>query len=269
MLKRPQWVALGVVFLLALVLLNLPDRLADRVKVVLGTLFLPLFGLVGSAQQLAGEAARAVAPRGALAREIEQVRRENQELRLQLDRVRAVEEENRRLRELLGWTRASPWRARVCAVLARDPVAWWRSLHVDAGSRDGLRPGLPVVTPEGLVGRVDRVGPATAEVVLLGDPRCRVSVVVRETGETGILGNLAAGVLDHRLVELTHLPRNLAVRPGQTVFTSGLGGVFPPGIFVGTVADTRSVGYGLYSEARVKLAVDTGRLREVIVLLLP
>jgi rod shape-determining protein MreC len=267
MFKRPQWVAFGAVALVGLVLLNLPDQLAARLKIALGALFLPLFGLVGSAQHLAAETARTFTPRAELGRQLEALRRENQRLQLELARAREALEENQRLRQLLGWTRASPWKTRVCTVLARDPEAWWRALHIDAGARDGLRPGLPVVTPEGLVGRVDRVAHATAEVVLVGDPRCRVAVVVRETGETGVLTTHSAGVLDHRLVDLTHLPRNFAVRPGQSVFTSGLGGVFPPGLPVGTVVDTRSVGYGLYAEARVKLHADPARLREVIVLL--
>lgn len=267
MFKRPQWVAFGAVALAVLVLWNLPDRLAARVKIAIGALFLPLFGLVGSAQHLATEAARAAVPRAELERQLEVLRQENLRLQLELSRAGAVFEENQRLRQLLAWRPAGPWRTRVCSVLARDPEAWWHSLHIDAGAREGLRPGLPVVVPEGLVGRVDQVGPTTAEVVLLGDPRCRVAVVVRETGETGILATRSTGVWDHRLVDLTHLPHRLAAQPGQTVFTSGLGGVFPPGLPVGTVVDTRSVGYGLYSEARVRLYADPSRLREVIVLL--
>jgi rod shape-determining protein MreC len=123
-----------------------------------------------------------------------------------------------------------------------------------------------VVCADGLVGRIDAVGPSTSEAILIGDPKCRVAVVVRETGEHGVLSSVSAGVLDHRLVDLTHLPRNTALRPGQTVFTSGLGGLFPAGIPVGTVVDVRSVGYGLYTEARVKLGADTSRLHELLVL---
>jgi rod shape-determining protein MreC len=267
MLERPQLAAFAAIALVSLVLLNLPDHVAARAKVLLGGCFLPLFGLVGSVHTLAGDAAGLAVPRGELLRQLRERDRQNQTLRLELDRIRASEEENRRLRQLVGWQQASPWKSKPCRVLARDTANWWRTLQVDAGTRDGLRPGLPVVVPEGLVGRLDRVGFASAEVVLVGDPKCRVSVVVRETGETGVLSVLSHGVLDHRLVDLTHLPRNIALRPGQTVYTSGLGGVFPAGIPVGSLVDARSVSYGLYSEARVKLAADTSRLREVLVLL--
>ena len=89
-----------------------------------------------------------------------------------------------------------------------SPATGWRTLLIDRGSRDGLRPNLPVISPEGLVGRVAEVGPSTAQVVFVGDPKCRVAVVVRETGEQGVITAPSAGVLDHRLVDLTHLPRN-------------------------------------------------------------
>jgi rod shape-determining protein MreC len=67
------------------------------------------------------------------------------------------------------------------------------------------------------------------------------------------------------LVDLTHLPRSSVLKAGQTLYTSGLGGVFPPGILVGTIVDSRSVGYGLYTEARVRIAADTSRAQEVMV----
>jgi rod shape-determining protein MreC len=68
-------------------------------------------------------------------------------------------------------------------------------------------------------------------------------------------------------MDLTHLPRNTNLKPGQTVCTSGLGGVFPPGIPVGTIIDWRTVGYGLYTEARVKLSADLNRSQELMVML--
>jgi rod shape-determining protein MreC len=140
-------------------------------------------------------------------------------------------------------------------------------VRIDAGQRDGVRVDAPVLTAEGLVGRVSAAAHTTSQVVLIGDPKCQVAVVVRETGEQGVLSAISVGVLDHRLVDLTHLPRNSALKPGQTVYTSGLGGIFPAGLAVGAIVDSRSVGYGLYTEARVKLAVDSSRLEDVMVML--
>lgn len=267
MFRKPQLIALGGVVVLVLVLLNLPEPTAARAKLAVSSLFLPLFGLVSSGQRLVSEAGRAVLPRALVLRELSELRAQNRTLHLQVNQLRAAAAENDRLRELVAWQRASPWKSRACRVIARDTTDWWRTVRIDVGSREGARPGLPVVSAEGLlVGRLDTVGWATSDVVLVGDPKCRVSVVVRESRETGVLTTPSVGVLDHRLVDLTHLPRNTALRPGQTVHTSGLGGYFPAGLPVGTVVDTRSVGYGLYSEARVRLFADSSRLQEVIVL---
>ena len=103
-----------------------------------------------------------------------------------------------------------------------------------------------------------------SQVVLLGDPNCPVAVrVENETGDTGVVG--ASGPFDGSLVELNFY-RSTNVKPGQNVVTTGQGGVFPSGIPVGKIVDSRSVGYGLYTEARVKLAVNQNALHEVWVL---
>lgn len=268
MFKKPQLIALGAVVLVVLVLLNLPEPAAAKTKLAVSSLFLPLFGLVNTAQRVAKDTGRAVLPRTLLLRELSDVTAENRVLHLQVAQLRAADAENRRLRQVIGWKESSPWKSRVCRVLARDTASWWRTVRIEFGTQDGARAGLPVVSAEGfLLGRIDAAGWGSSEVILVGDPKCRVSVVVQENRELGVLATPAAGVLDHRIVDLTHLPRNTALRPGQTVQTSGQGGYFPQGIPVGTVVDTRSVGYGLYSEARVKLFADSSRVEEVMVLL--
>jgi rod shape-determining protein MreC len=268
MFRKPQLIAVGAVLLVVLVLLNLPEQPAARTRLAVSSLFLPLFGLVSTAQRVVSEVRRAVVPRTLLLREVSELRAENRTLHLQVAQLRAADAENQRLRRVVGWQQASPWKSKACRVIARDTADWWRTVRIELGSRDGARSGLPVVSGEGLLlGRLDTVGWAVSVVVLVGDPKCRVSVVVRESGETGVLTTPSAGVLEHRLVDLTHLPRNTALRPGQTVHTSGLGGYFPAGIPVGTVVDTRSVGFGLYSEARVRLFADSSRIEEVLVLL--
>lgn len=268
MSSRPHVVALGGVAVLVLVLLGLREPAAAGVKSAIGSLFLPLFGVVGSGQELVGRVGTSLTPRSGLLRELSDLRRQNERLRLQALQGAEASRENDRLRALLGWSKSGAWTGKAARVIGRDTASWWRTLRIDVGERDGVRSNLPVITPEGLVGRVGAVGRTTSEVVLVGDPTCRVSVYVQETGEQGVLSAASSGVLDHRLVDLTHLPRNTVLRPGQMVFTGGMGGVFPSGLPVGTIVDHRSVGYGLYTEARVKLRVDTARIREVMVLLL-
>jgi rod shape-determining protein MreC len=267
MLNKPYWIGFAVVLLVALALLNLPEQASRRVRLTVSGLFVPLFGLAGSGQTLAERASDLTASRRALLNELSALRRENLELRLRATQQAEALRENERLRELVAWQRQTPWKHKVARVIARDPEDWWRTVWIDLGARDGLRPDLPVLTPGGLVGRTGEVGHTRTQVWLVGDPKCRVAVLVREAGENGVITAFSTSVLDHRLVDLTNLPRQSALRPGQTVQTSGLGGVFPPGIPVGTIVDSRSVGFGLYTEARVKMAADTSRLREVVVLM--
>ena len=103
---------------------------------------------------------------------------------------------------------------------------------------------------------------------MIGDPNCRVSALVDNPAhDTGIIG--ASGPVDTSLVELTYLSGGANLKAGQNVFTSGMGGVFPKGIPVGQVMDSRPVEFGLYTEARVKLSADLGALEQVWVLLNP
>jgi rod shape-determining protein MreC len=123
---------------------------------------------------------------------------------------------------------------------------------------------MAVLTADGLlVGRINQVGLSTAQVVLVGDPNCRVAAFVQETRDNGIIEPGTATVLDPSLVDLTHLDRNSSVRPGHHVLTSGLGGVFPQGIMLGQIIETNSIGFGLYCEAKVKLAANLRHLEEV------
>jgi len=265
-LKRPHYIALSLVVLLTLVVLNLPSQTASGLKLALGSLFLPLFGLTSSTQQLASRSVDTLTPRGELIRQNEQLRRENQELRLLAMQGQEAARENGRLRDLVGWQRQAPWKLKLARVVSREPANWWRAVQIDLGSKDGLREDLPVLTKEGLVGRISFVSFARSQLLLVGDPNCRVSALVEnEKRDIGILG--AAGPLENDLVELTYLPRAAEVKPGQAVVTSGLGGVFPKGIPIGRIVDSRPAEYGLYAQARVKLAVNPDALEEVWVLM--
>ncbi len=121
------------------------------------------------------------------------------------------------------------------------------------------------MTQDGLIGRISSVGYSRSQVILIGDPNCRVSALVKNTAQdTGILS--ASGPLNSSLADLTYLTSGANLKSGEQVITSGIGGVFPRGIPVGEVVDSRPVEFGLYTEARVKLNVNLGALEEVLVL---
>jgi len=122
-----------------------------------------------------------------------------------------------------------------------------------------------VLTADGLVGHVSAVGLTRSQVVLLGDPYCRVSALVENPAhDLGIIS--PGGPLDSSLVELSYLSGNAVLKPGESVVTSGEGGIYPRGIPVGQVVDSQTVEFGLYTEARVKLSANLGALDQVWVL---
>ncbi|MBI3192453.1 MAG: rod shape-determining protein MreC, partial [Pedosphaera parvula] len=204
-------------------------------------------------------------PRRVLLTQSDELRRENQQLRLQALQGEAALRENDRLRRALGWRQQNRWKMKLAQVIGRDPANWWRTIQIDLGSRDGVKENLPVRTAEGLVGRVGAVGYSRSQVVLVGDPNCQVAVLLQDTRETGVIAP-SSTKLDPAIVDLTYLSRNVQMHPGQVVVTSGLGGIFPKGIPLGAVVDSRSAEYGLYTEARVKLFASLTQLEEVWVM---
>lgn len=267
MLKRSHYIALGLVAVLALVVFNLPGRTAARLKLAVGSLFIPLFGLLGASQQAVAKASDAMLPRSELEKQNETLRRENQQLRVQNLQLAELSRENDRLRQLIVWQKTRPqWKLKFARVVMRDPANWWRTVQIDLGSRDGVRENQPVLTTEGLVGRIHTVSFDHAQVVLIGDPKCNVAARVKnETLDAGIVS--AGGPFDTSLIGMDYLPPRANLKAGQEVVTSGDGLIFPKGIPIGRIVDWRAAEFGLYTEARIKLNASLAGLEEVWVML--
>jgi rod shape-determining protein MreC len=201
--------------------------------------------------------------------DLRNVRQENLRLRreaaLLQRRIDALEEqalEAQRLQGLLAMRES--WRAEYLAarVVGKDATNWFKTILIDRGSRSGLRRNLPVVAPEGLVGRVVEVTPSTAKVQLITDPISASGALMQRTRVTGIVsGNLDAGL------RIRYLPLLADVAVGDEVVTSGMGGVFPRGIPVGRVISVERKSGALFQEAALAPTVDLGRLEEVLILL--
>jgi rod shape-determining protein MreC len=266
MFKQNNYIAAGIVALAAVLILSLSPSATSHLKLAISSLFLPLFGLANTTQQLPADLADSTLPRRELLKQIDALRRENEQLKVQQLQTAAIAQENEQLRQGRTGLFGQPWRLKLADVVTRDPANWWRTVEIDLGSRDGITPGLPVLTADGLVGRVSSVGLTRSQVILIGDPNCRVSALVEDAAQdTGILS--ASGPLDSSLADLTYLSSSADLKPGQQVVTSGIGGIFPKGIPLGQVVDSRQVEFGLYTEARVKLNANLGALEEVWVLM--
>jgi len=265
MFKKKRYILLAIVAVIAFVLLNLPTSTASRLRLAISSQFLPFFGLARVSQDVAGSTADLALSKSELLRQNELLRRENEQLKIIGLQANQLAQENARLTQQIGWQAQSPWRMKLARVVLRDPANWWSTVQIDVGSQHGIKPNMPVMTIEGLIGRVSAVGLTRSQVVLIGDPSCRVAAKVEnETSDSGVTGD--SSPLERELIQLNYLARNAVIKPGQRVVTSNLGGNYPGGIPVGMIVDTRKVEYGLSTEARVKLFAKLGSLDEVWVI---
>lgn len=197
------------------------------------------------------------------------LREENQRLQQESAilqrRISQLEEhalETQRLQGLLAMRETSRTNYLAARIVGKDATNWFKTVLIDRGSQVGLRRNLPVVAPDGLVGRVVEVTPFTAKVQLITDPISASGGLLQRTRVTGIVsGNLGAGL------KVRYLPLLADVAVGDEVVTSGMGGVFPKGIPVGRVVAVERKSGALFQEAVLQPKVDLGRLEEVLILM--
>jgi len=190
------------------------------------------------------------------------LRQRNLELSIQVQKLREADLENLRLRNLLGFKPKEAFSYLPAEVVAKDVDRMINALLINVGASDGVRERMPVATAEGLVGKVFEVFPSTSIVQLLLDRNCRVSAVVQSEAR-------AFGIIEWISGERYRLavPLRSAVQEGDLVVSSGMGGVFPKGLKIGTVEQIGPEKMGLLQELIVTSSVRFSQLEEVFVLL--
>lgn len=188
------------------------------------------------------------------------LRRQIMELEEERNRLLEAEATNRRLQKLLDLKTHLPTVSVSAAVIGRSASTWFQSLTIDKGSRDGIRKGMAVVSPAGVVGQIVSAAPGSAKVLLLTDYNSGVDVIIQRSRARGIV----AGSLDGTPV-MKHVKRSEDVEEGDRLITSGLDGIFPKGLLVGIVGEIEKKNYGLFQYVWVRLAVDPSQIEEVLV----
>ncbi|MFH0883525.1 MAG: rod shape-determining protein MreC [bacterium] len=183
------------------------------------------------------------------------------ELTNEKDNWRDAMLENIRLRKLLGFRDRPEFTYLASEVIARDPLLTLSSLLLDKGRRDSVKAGQAVVTAEGIAGIIYRADRTQSVALLATDRNFAASARVERSRVDGIIRWAGGGML-----EMTEVPRNLDIRVGDRVVTSGLGGVIPGGLPVGVVIRVMR-NEGLFLKVIVEPYVEYSRLEEVFVLL--
>lgn len=163
---------------------------------------------------------------------------------------------------LLDFARAKPENTYIAAsVIGRDPNPFMHYLIIDHGSDDGLRYGMPVVTQQGLVGKIDAVTASAARVQLITDPDSTINVRMQSLNEEAqLIGSVTGDI------ELTMIPSDVNLMPGEILLTSGLGGNYPSDIVVGQVMNVQHKENDIFQSAVVQSQIDFTTLRAVLVI---
>lgn len=185
------------------------------------------------------------------------------ELQAQVIQLQQEVGETEILAELVDFARAHSENSyKAAAVIGRDPSPFLHFVIINAGSNDGILRGMPVVTNQGLIGRVDAVISDAARVQLITDPASSVNVRLQNAEtEASLVGTVNGDV------KLDLIPQDINIQPGDLVLTSGLGGGYPPDLIIGQVVNVRSRDFDLFQQATVQPVVDFNRLEIVLVII--
>ena len=242
--------------ILIVVLINLPGDLVTRMNTFLRDAMFPLSHPV--ARVLAS--GRSLFKDEPSAANHVQLLAEIAQLRLELRQAQALEQENRDLRQMLGLSAHIGLRLIAAEILTRDVNAWWQTARLNKGLADGIALDMAVITPEGLAGRIIRVSINTSDVLFLVDPSCRISARLSRLDTFGIIRGQGVSWGGQASCRMDFISKAAQVMPGDEAITSGLGGIYPPGLVIGHVDRVRLDHSGLYQSADI---VPTSNFRSL------
>lgn len=195
-------------------------------------------------------------------------RGENEQLRETVRRLsflnssyEQARKENERLRRLLSINENTGFKTLGARVVARTPSFLSNVIYINRGSTDGIRLDAPVLSGDGIIGRTVLVSRYQSQVQLITNPDASVGVMLERTRTPGVL----KGSGDY-LLDLNYIGNSEQVNNGDVVMTSGLDGIFPKGLAIGKVVDSRK-GNGVFRAIKVQPFMDFMRIEEVSIIL--
>ena len=251
--------ALAIVSIL-MTAIDVNSRLLEPFRQVLATLVSPIYLLSEAPYRLASSGSDLVASRHSLIESNSDLERRVLELSHQAQQFAALEEENARLRELLGSRQKVGVEVLVAEIVGVVPAPNTFQMIIDKGASEGVYAGQAVIDAEGLFGQVVEVSAATSRVMLLTDAAHAVPVqVVRND-----FRSIAAGTGELGTLELEYVPVTADIREGDVLVSSGLGGRFPRGYPVGEVVSVVVDPTRTYADVRARPSAALDRTRHVL-----
>lgn len=206
-------------------------------------------------------------------RDVGAVRKENEELKIEIDRLekenlelKEFRRENTELRQTLNIKdQFADYEPVGANIIAKDAGNWFNVFTIDRGAKDGMEKNFPVVTSKGLVGRIIQVDALSSKVEAIIDKNSVISAwISQKGGHTRVKGDLQ--LKDSELCIMDRIDNEVDVAVQDDIITSGIGGIYPRGIVIGKVKEVRKASDGLSKYAIIEPAVDFRRLDMVMVL---
>lgn len=204
--------------------------------------------------------------------ELRHAESENEQLKERVSKLEAdlresqnAREENERLKGLLGLKEESKYGVIPARVIARDPTAWFDSVTINRGRAEGVQVGMPVVTREGIVGRVVGTSLLSSQVMLITDKRAAAGAAIGQLSTSNALGSIQGNGASGAL-EMLHVSGLEQVKVGDHVVTTGQDGIYPPNLNIGDVAEIKEGTATVPHQIYIKPSAHLGALSEVAVL---
>lgn len=269
--NKPLVIALAAVLLLAvLAIASSGDRSVTAVESAVGSVARPVRTFAAKASSAIIKFFEELFNSTDLDEENRDLQTRIAQLELAMSDYENMEAELERLRKLLNYVEDNSDAIYVtAAVIGNDQGVWFDSFTINAGRNQGVEVDMPVVVADGLVGRVTSVGANWSKVTGIIDATSAVSIMVQRTRDNGMVRGTLDDIQDVESLELYYLPSDSDIVPGDVIVTSGLGGVFPKGLVVGTISEVyRQTDTSSQEASAIVLpAVDFRHLEEVMVII--
>lgn len=199
--------------------------------------------------------------------ENEQLKNENTNLQKQIRDMEGLSSENGKLRQMLNLkNEQTSIEMMAASVSAKDPSNWFAGFTINRGEKDGIKKNQAVVNANReLIGQILEVSSNFAEVITILDSDSSIGAEIKRSSEIGIIEG-DANLRYSGMCRLGYIPRDTDIRPGDFVETSGLGGVFPKGLLIGTVVEIYDENSTMSKAATIEPLADISKVNEVFVI---
>ena len=267
--RNKKLVYAAVAGLLLIVVFVLPAVLSRKGKGAVRGIVEPAErGTAGLGRRLS-EAVSAIRGIGGAVEEKRDLSHEIVRLQAELNKLREAEADNVRLRRAFKFQHQTPFSMIPCDVTSRNISGWWNSVRLGKGTAAGIEDNHAVISPDGLVGKTTEVSTRFCEVLLVCDPACRVSARIRGKEVFGLVRGAGTNLRGQPIARMDFIDKDAKILVGDEVITSGLsgeGGVFPKGVHIGYIVQTRTDRSGLYQNAQVAPSATVSLLDYVFVI---